>query len=102
VKHIGGPLRDLLEGRGLGEGIAGWRAVAIWSDVVGDEIATHARASRFVDGTLYVEVDNSVWLQELSFLRRELAGRLNAQLGRDVIQSVHLVLAGGGRRERKG
>jgi predicted nucleic acid-binding Zn ribbon protein len=102
VKHIGGPLRDLLEGRGLSEGIAGWRAVAIWSDAVGKEIATHSRASRFVDGTLYVEVENSVWLQELSYLRRELAGRLNARLGRDAIRSVHLVLAGGGRRERKG
>ena len=51
---------------GLAERVQGWRAVDEWPALVGARIAQHTRAISFRDGTLYVEVEGSAWMQELS------------------------------------
>ncbi|MGQ9745310.1 MAG: DUF721 domain-containing protein [Dissulfurimicrobium sp.] len=53
-----------------------WRS---WEDVAGREIALHAWPERFQGDTLIVKVSDSIWMQQLSFIKHEILGRLNAR-----------------------
>jgi len=62
----------------------------IWPDAVGPRIASHAAPVSFRDGTLTVAVDSAPWLQQLSFLKGELIGKLNGRLGEPLVAELHL------------
>lgn len=53
-----------------------WRS---WEEVAGQEISLHAWPERFQGDTLVVKVSDSIWMQQLSFIKREILGRLNAR-----------------------
>jgi len=93
-------LRDLMPGLlerfGLASGVAGWRAVHEWSEVVGERVARRTRAVSFEKGVLLVEVEGSAWLQELGFLKRELIGQLNRHLGSNQVRQLRFVMTRGG------
>lgn len=95
MKHIADSLTALFESASFADGLAGWRAVEKWGDVVGERIAAKTNALRYERGTLVVEVCNSTWIQELSFLQRGIKRRVNGAVGRDVVRNIHFVLAGG-------
>lgn len=94
MEKVGGPLKELLARLRLTEPMEGWRAVELWPDVVGERIAARARAVGFRGGVLVVEVENPVWMSELTYLRKRLIEELNRQLGRDIVQEIHLRPAG--------
>jgi predicted nucleic acid-binding Zn ribbon protein len=83
-------VRDL----GLGKKLSEQRAVIEWPDVVGERVAAHSRATRVDAGRLFVEVDSSVWAQELSLMRRRILREMNERIGKGVIETVHFVLGG--------
>jgi predicted nucleic acid-binding Zn ribbon protein len=103
VEHIGKPLGSILRSETFADGMAGWQAIERWAEIVGEEIARRARAVRFERGIVYVEVVNSSWVQELSFLRRRMVRQLNREIGRDAVTDIRFSLAGGGpARHRRG
>jgi len=77
-------LRDL----GLGEAAVAARISEAWREVVGAEAAAHSWPAALHAGVLDVEVDSSVWAQELQLRRAsllaELARRLEGAAPRDV------------------
>ena len=86
-----GPLVDrLLQGLGLEARLREYRAVQAWATAVGPVVAAHARATAIQDGVLFVEVDASVWMQELSMLRDSIIERLNAELGAPHVRRIVL------------
>src|SRR5262245_3494342 len=89
-------LPGLLERFGLAAGVAGWRAVHEWPEVVGERVARRTRAISFDQGVLLVEVDGSAWLQELGYLKRELIGQLNRHLGSNQVRQLRFIMARGG------
>jgi predicted nucleic acid-binding Zn ribbon protein len=89
---IPGALRDM----GLEPELRGWRAVSEWPDAVGPQIAKRARAVRYHDGMLWVEVEGSVWLHQLAMLRRDLLRRLNARVGGDEVRDLKFINCRGG------
>jgi hypothetical protein len=79
------------------------RLAEVWDRAVGPRVAARAQPRRLVRGTLVVEVQSSAWLSELSFLKSELAARLNQALGapaQPVVKELRLVLADGGTAAR--
>ncbi len=102
MEHIGKSLDAVLDSGELGDALAGYRAMSSWPAVVGDGIARQATATRFQDGYLVVEVSNSTWLQQLSFMRHKIIPKLNAAVGRNVVKSIKFVIAGGGPWSQKG
>jgi predicted nucleic acid-binding Zn ribbon protein len=102
---VGPLLRNALRRLGLDRRMAEQRAVEAWPAVVGPEIAAHARAAGVREGVLFVEVESSVWMQELGLLRDGIAARLNAHLGATHVQRIVLSIgrqplaAGGGTPE---
>lgn len=69
----------------------GGRALASWAEVVGPQIARHARAESLSGGTLTVVVPDAAWRQELTFQKQDLIKRLNAALECDVVRELFLV-----------
>ena len=81
LEPVGPVVSALLHGLGLERRLQEFEAVQVWEDVVGAAVAAHARATAIQEGVLFVEVDSSVWLQELGLLRESIVERLNARLG---------------------
>ncbi len=91
LERIGGPLEDLLTALNLRDPMAGWQAVELWDSVVGPRVAAHAKAVSFRDGVVFVEVDTAAWMNELAYLRRKIAGDLNARLGSERVTEIRLL-----------
>lgn len=86
-----GPLVAQLLGRlGLDHKLAEYQAVEAWPEVVGAAIASQTRAVAVREGTLFVDVTSSVWLQELGLLRDGIMARLNARLGAPLVRKIVL------------
>jgi len=94
AEPIGKILTDVLRDLGLSKKLSEQRAVVEWSDIVGRRVAEHARALRVDNGRLFVEVDSSVWLQELTLMKRSILRQINDQIGRKAIGNIHFVLGG--------
>jgi predicted nucleic acid-binding Zn ribbon protein len=61
----------------------------VWNNLIDPRIAAHAQPTGLHKGTLFVTVDNSVWLSEIvRYRRREILDRLQHGFGRDVIARI--------------
>ncbi|MCC5899284.1 MAG: DUF721 domain-containing protein [Phormidium sp. BM_Day4_Bin.17] len=54
--------------------------LALWPSIVGQKAARFSRPTRLSQGILQVATANAVWAQHLTFQRRQVLKRLNAQL----------------------
>ncbi|HET6613248.1 MAG TPA: DUF721 domain-containing protein [Kofleriaceae bacterium] len=80
-----GIIRDLREHRVFVE----------WATIVGPRIARRTWPERMEGKTLWVAVESSPWLAELSFLTGDLAARVNRHIGGEpVCSEIKLALAG--------
>jgi hypothetical protein len=71
----------VLDGYRVARDVREHRIVTEWRQIVGERIATRTWPDGLKNGVLWVRVANSAWLQELSFLRDEVASRTNEHLG---------------------
>ncbi|MBT0653800.1 DUF721 domain-containing protein [Geobacter luticola] len=62
----------------------------LWDGTVGPAIAAQARPTGFRDGVLTVTVANAPWMQQLTFLKRDIIARLNVRLGCDLVKDIYL------------
>ena len=62
----------------------------VWESAVGSRIASHTSPAAFRDGTLTVAVDSAPWMQQLSFMKKELIAKVNEQLGEEMVQELYL------------
>ena len=65
---------------------------ARWSEVVGPDVAPHARFRSLRAGVLTVGVDSGPWATQLRFLETTLRERVADVVGADVVQSVRVVV----------
>ncbi len=82
VKEI---LEETLKKFNLGEDSR--KLLAIWQEELG-ELAKHTQIGSFREGRLVVEVDNPVYMQELSARRKSIVDILNKRMGRRFIVEV--------------
>ncbi|MGO8881830.1 MAG: DciA family protein [Desulfomonilaceae bacterium] len=83
-KPAGSVLFETFRQMGLSSALARQSIVARWPNIVDSVVTRHARAERLMGDTLYVVVDSSVWMNELSAIKMVLLEKLNSKLGRDV------------------
>jgi predicted nucleic acid-binding Zn ribbon protein len=55
-----------------------------WDEVVGPQIAAHARPVRLESGTLVIQVDEPGWATQLRFLESDLRSRLRDAAGVEI------------------
>jgi predicted nucleic acid-binding Zn ribbon protein len=75
----------------------GWRQRAAvggvfgrWAEIVGPDLAAHARPEAFGDGELTVVTDSTAWATQVRLLAPNLLRRLNAELGAGTIRRVRV------------
>jgi hypothetical protein len=88
----------VLKKRGVEGELRAHRLIARWRDVVGDRIAARSLPDGLHRGMLWVRVDSSAWMHQLSFLRKEVIEKANAVVGEPpLVSDVRFHL--GGRRD---
>lgn len=79
-------LHERTMGRIFGE-VEIWR---IWDQTVGGQIAAKARPSKYYNGVLTVTVISAPWMQQLTFMKRDIIQRLNGRLGKELVREIYL------------
>jgi predicted nucleic acid-binding Zn ribbon protein len=63
--------------------------VKVWNSLIDPNITAHAQPANLNKGTLFVNVDSSVWLSEIvRYRRKEILDRLQNSFGKTVIQKI--------------
>ena len=63
--------------------------VRVWNHLLDPNITSHAQPVGLKNGTLFVNVDSSVWLSEIvRYRRKEILDRLQHGFGREVIARI--------------
>ncbi|HOK53022.1 MAG TPA: DUF721 domain-containing protein [Armatimonadota bacterium] len=97
---LGDLLKGGLERTGLKGAVREREAILIWPEIVGAKTASVTRVESVREGILYVNCRDSMWAQELHFLRPIIIEKLNERLGKNVIKEIRL--AGRGFSKRTG
>lgn len=62
----------------------------VWDEAIGSKIAAHAQPVAFREGTLTVHVDSAPWLQQLTYLKKDLIIKVNEALDEALVKELHL------------
>ena len=63
--------------------------VKVWNALIDPVVTAHAQPANLYKGTLFVNVDSSVWLSEIvRYRRKEILERLQNSFGKSVIQKI--------------
>jgi predicted nucleic acid-binding Zn ribbon protein len=63
--------------------------VKVWNHLIDPNIIAHAQPTGLNKGTLFVTVDNNVWLSEIvRYKRKEILERLQHSFGSEVIKRI--------------
>jgi len=91
---VGEALQGYLTRTGLGRRIAQAQAVTDWASLVGPQVAAVTAAeSVSPDGTMFVRVATSAWMNELQLMMPDIMARLNAGRGAGRIKTIRWLLA---------
>ena len=63
--------------------------VKVWNALIDPTVTAHAQPANLHKGTLFVNVDSSVWLAEIvRYRRKEILERLQTSFGKSVVQKI--------------
>ncbi|WP_285658385.1 DciA family protein [Actinomycetospora sp. NBRC 106375] len=86
-----GRLASRLSGeRGWAPRLADGAVFGRWAELVGSEVAEHARPESLRDGVLTVQADSTAWATQLRLLQRQLLARIASGLGDGVVTSMRI------------
>jgi predicted nucleic acid-binding Zn ribbon protein len=92
LNPLGAVLEQALKSLDLTEAALEARAVMIWGEVVGPQLAKATEAQKVQGGTLIVITRSSSWNQELSLQKPTLLRRYRERLGKDLIKDVRFTV----------
>lgn len=91
-------LGRMLNARGMGGRLEGYRVLGQWEKSVGPVIARHAQPQTVRGKKLTLVVDSPAWMQQLSLLKPEILDKVNRGLGKTAIKDIALRLGEVGAR----
>lgn len=90
VRKIDSLLQQFVRAHGLERGLAEYRLMKSWNELLGVTIARKTRSLRIQNRKLFVSLNSSVVRNELSMIKDTLIPKLNEAAGMDVIDDVVL------------
>jgi len=76
----GAVLRTALNRLGLHAAFSRHSVIQLWPKIVEAPVSSHAQAVKLVGSTLYVVVDSSVWMNEISAIKNVILEKINSSL----------------------
>lgn len=96
IERLGDILGSVLKKRKLSLNLSGdpevKRLREAWDKAVGARILAHARPEKLQRDTLFVRVSDSVWMQQLHFLKQDILGKINHLLDGKTVKNIHFSL----------
>jgi len=92
TQRLGEILEGLFRKYGYDKKILEYKAMFLWSSMVGEKFAPYAQPNSISDGNMVVVVSDSVRLTELNLLKLKLINRLNEELDSDVVKDIEFKL----------
>jgi predicted nucleic acid-binding Zn ribbon protein len=90
---VGEALQGYLARSGLASRLAQAQAVTEWATLVGPQIAAVTQPESITpDGTMFVRVATSAWMNELQLMMPDIMARLNAGRGAGRIKTIRWLL----------
>jgi hypothetical protein len=90
LQPIASILQAILQRHGLAPKILDFQLQQRWAQIAGEQIACHSQPDHIRFRKLYLLVDNSIWLQQLMFLKPTLIEKINAIAGQQSIVDIVL------------
>lgn len=92
-KNHSRPLASLLPGvmteLGLDRRRGEAEIIKVWNHLMDPRVTAHAQPAGLHKGTLFVNVDSSVWLDEIvRYRRREILDRLQHSFGKEMVKKI--------------
>jgi predicted nucleic acid-binding Zn ribbon protein len=69
-----------------------WKLWLSWKEVVGPTVAEHAEPISYHNGVLWLWVQNSVWMQQMSFMIEPIKASVNQKFRPGFVKEVRLTL----------
>jgi len=88
--RVGEILPRVLELMGLDNRFEEVKLMQGWAEVVGPVVAKKSRPRMLKNGILFIEVENSVWMQELWFHQKQIIERIRKQYPKVEIKGIRL------------
>lgn len=92
TQKIDGLLEKLLREHGMDGKIIEQKALAAWKNAAGPPIARNTQPVSLINGQLTVYVANSVFINELLFLRQKIIANLNEEVGQPVVKELRFTV----------
>ena len=88
MDKLGDILEKSLKRLDLSQRLEEYGVWPVWNEIVGAAIARNAQPEKIRNGTLFVKVASSTWMQELQYMKEMISEKLNQSLGRQVVKNV--------------
>ena len=92
IDRVGEVLGNSLKRLDLSYRLSEYGVWPVWDEVVGKTIAANAQPEKIRNGTLFVKVTSSVWMQQLQFMKEMIAEKLNHRLNKEVVKNIFFVV----------
>ena len=89
---VGEVLERLFNKLSLDKKLKEVNALKLWEEVTGEKISQHSLPLFVRKGNLFVRVDSSGWLTQLTYLKHEIISELNERLGGESIKNIYFRL----------
>lgn len=84
-------MKRLLLDRGWNVDVAAGAVMSRWADLVGPDVAQHARPLTFEDGILTIRAESTAWATQLTLLASSLIASIEAGVGSGVVNELRVV-----------
>lgn len=85
-------LGNVLSRHGIAKEVREHRILIQWEKVVGSKVASRTTPDALDKGTLWVRVDSSTWMHQLSFLKEDIITKANNLCGQEVVTDLRFHL----------
>ena len=85
---LGDLMRELVEELGMSSRFGKATVISVWQDISGSQIGQVTESVRVEERRLVVKLNSASWRQELHLQRRLWCKKLNAGLGRPLIDEI--------------
>jgi len=89
---VGEILEEVLSRLGIDNKIKQLRILKHWKEIVGKTLARHSCPVTVRKGNLFVKVDSSGWLAQITYFKEKIISELNRKAGSEVIRDIYLSL----------